>query len=350
GLGIFNRREARLFMPILGLALAMGVILHQTPLDRSLLKIQNAIAQDNYARSLQLCERYYEKYHPAQDELKEENTAALRFTLAACLKLSLMQQGKLCSRFLDYGAFYEMNLMYPADLPFRYTCAWPYIKTYDALRLYAPQVPFIFAYTEKVGYQNRLMSPMLAAECGTQQIRLEQITERYVKSTLYGQRVSVPACVGDEDGARPVPVSSPELVRGGTTLDEWVRIYGARRMEEGAVLERGLLDYYTLLLLLDKDLGAMPAVVKAYAAAGAPVLPVYVQEALCIWCMEQGENPQTILRRDFDGFHINIDNFERVDEVYRARYLVQNGQESFAELTRKYASTYTYHYLFGKMM
>ncbi|MDE5762170.1 MAG: hypothetical protein K2H68_01485, partial [Bacteroidales bacterium] len=303
GLGVFDRHEARLFMPFLGLALAMGVILHQTPLERTLLKAQNAIAQGNYARSLQLCERYYEKYHPAQDELKEENTAALRFTLAACLKLSLLQKGELCSRFLDYSNYYEMNLMYPADLPFRYTCAWPYIKTYDALRLYAPQVPFIFAYTEKVGYQNRLMLPMLAAECGTQQIRLAKITERYVRRTLHGK---MPDCSSDSvDGARPVPVSSPELVRGGTTLDEWVRIYGARRMEEGAVLERGLLDYYTLLLLLDKDLGAMPAVVKAYAACGAPSLPVYVQEALCIWCMEQGENPQTILRRDFDGFHIN---------------------------------------------
>ncbi len=115
-------------------------------------------------------------------------------------------------------------------------------------------------------------------------------------------------------------------------------------------MERNLLDYYTLLLLLDKDLGALPAVVSAYASIGAPVLPVYVQEALCIWCMEQGENPQAILRHDFDGYHINIDNFERVDAVYRARFLVQNGRESFAEITRKYATTYTYHYLFGKMM
>ena len=282
--------------------------------------------------------------------MKDEKSTADRFLLAACLKLSLLGQDELCNRFLDYSNYYEMNLMYPAALPFSYAGAWPYVKTYDALRLYAPQVPFIFAYTEKVGYQNRLAAPLLAAEYGTQQIRLAKITERYVKNTLYGQRVSAPACVGAEDGARPVPVSSPELVRGGTTLDEWVRIYGARRMEEGAVLERELLDYYTLLLLLDKDLGAMPAVVKAYAAAGASVLPVYVQEALCIWCMEQGENPQIILRRDFDGFHINIDNFERVDAVYRARYLVQNGRESFADLTRQYASTYTYHYLFGKMM
>lgn len=350
GLGIFGRHEARLFLPFLGLALAMSFLSLQTPLERTLLKAQNAIAQDNYTRSLQLCARYYEKYHPTQDEMKDEKSTADRFLLAACLKLSLLRQDELCNRFLDYSNYYEMNLMYPAALPFSYAGAWPYVKTYDALRLYAPQVPFIFAYTEKVGYQNRLAAPLLAAEYGTQQIRLAKITERYVKNTLYGQRVSAPACVGAEDGARPVPVSSPELVRGGTTLDEWVRIYGARRMEEGAVLERELLDYYTLLLLLDKDLGAMPAVVKAYAAAGASVLPVYVQEALCIWCMEQGENPQIILRRDFDGFHINIDNFERVDAVYRARYLVQNGRESFADLTRQYASTYTYHYLFGKMM
>lgn len=353
GLGIFGRHEARLFMPFLGMALAMSFLSLQTSLDRTLLKAQNAIEANNYARSLQLCERYYEKYHPAQDEMKDENIAASRFTLAACLKLSLLQQGELCSRFLDYTNYYEMNLMYPADLPFRYTCAWPYIKTYDALRLYAPQVPFIFAYTEKVGYQNRLAEPLLAAEYGTQQIRLAKITRRYIKSTLYGQRVSVPACVGVEDGARPLPLSSPDLVRGGASPDEWVRVYVARyKVADSALcgLNRPLLDYYTLLLLLDKDLGAMPDIVKTYAACGAPVLPVYVQEALCIWCMEQGENPQAILRHDFDGYHINIDNFERVDAVYRARYMVQNGQESFADLTRKYASTYTYHYLFGKMM
>lgn len=350
-LGIFKRHEARLFMPLLGIVFAMGFITLQTPIDRTLLKAQNAMARDNYARSLQLCERYYEKYHPAQEALRDEKQAAARFTLAACLKLSLLRQGELCNRFLDYTNYYEMNLMYPADLPFRYTCAWPYIKTYDALRLYAPQVPFIFAYTEKTGYQNRLAQPLLAAEYGTQQIRLTQITERYVRNTLYGQFLPSFSCEeAGADGTRPLPLTSPDLRRGAATPDGWVRLYGARAMEKGAPIERNLLDYYTLLLLLDKDLGALPAVVRAYASIGAPVLPVYVQEALCIWCMERGENPQAILRHDFDGYHINIDNFERVDAVYRARFMVQNGRESFAEITRKYATTYTYHYLFGKMM
>lgn len=356
-LGIFGCRKGYLLLPVLAVGMAACTPLRQTPLERTLLKAQNAVAGGNYARSLQLCDRYYEKYHPAQEELADDRQAAERFALAACLKLSLLHEGRLVSRFLDYTDYYEMNLMYPAAFPFPYACAWLYGKTYDALEIYAPQVPFLFAYTEKAGYQNRLLEPLLRAEYGTQQTRLAEITERYVRSTLYGR-----LAVGDEvfgggvpadsvDGARPVPLASPELTKGASSLDGWVRIYGARCMSDtGVSANRNLLDYYALLMLLDKNLEALPALVKAYAACRVPVLPVYVQEALCVQAIERGENPQEILQHDFDGYHIHIDHFERVDAVYRARFMLQRGQGSFADLTRQYATTYTYHYLFGKML
>lgn len=226
------------------------------------------------------------------------------------------------------------------------------------------------------------------------------------------------------DGSRPVPLSDSTLQPAGGFIDQWVkagfeqRVFGGNlhfgrsqgtvngqasvngqrhgnisieRYVNGSLRpryekltasthlrlpqNRAILDYYSLMILMEKKLELMPYLLQIYNDMGVKVLPRYLQEA---WCLYLGYpsriDREQLLSKQYYDFHINSETVNVIDDVYRAYADLRSSlaagssapvglagssgpgdsqgtssvEQQFQELTRRYSSTYVYHFLFGK--
>lgn len=325
------------------------------PLQQTTAKVENAVSQGDYAKSLRLCDRYFQKFgilkkHPS------EKTLEGRYRLASYLRLSLLMEGELNNRFLDYSNLHEMGLMYPAPLPFIGGYDYSYIQVYDNLGLFAPAVPQIRSNMELFGIQNRFIEPLIRAQIGTAQVRLMQTTFYYAKKSLYTRpfylaaRDTVKAMLAQGiDGSRPASLQDSCLHPGGYFIDQWVAGEVEYRLLQGdSVFSAPMVDYYAFLNLLDKRLDKLELLLRLYRLAEVKTLPRYMQEAVCLQeGFPQKTSLQQLLENRYQGYRINTGAAADVQNVAVALDQLRLRRISFEEVTRRYNSTYTYHYLFG---
>lgn len=318
-------------------------------------RVENAVTKGNYARSLKLCDRYFQKFgvpkkHPGEKKLQQ------RYRLASYLRLSLLMEGELNNRFLDYSNLHEMNLMYPAPLPFVGPYDYSYIKVYENLGLFAPAVPQIRSNIERYGLQNRFVEPLIHAQVATGQTRLLQTTFYYARKSLFcrkfykNNRDAVKALEAQNiEGTRPVGLNDPSLHEGGYFIDQWVQSEVEYKLSNGdSVLNLPLLDYYAFLNLMEKRIDKVDLLLRLYRLAGIKTLPRYVQEALCLHAgYPHSITRQQLLTQTFHGYHLSENAAANVLNVYEAYRQLQRQTISFETVTNRYNSTYTYHYLFS---
>ncbi|MCM1530740.1 MAG: hypothetical protein NC048_01655 [Bacteroides sp.] len=340
---------ASAFTCLLVFVCAHSPLLHMTT------RVENAVVRGDYAKSLKLCDRYFQKFgvlkkHPG------EKTLTGRYRLASYLRLSLLMEGELNNRFLDYSDLHEMGLMYPAPLPFIGPYDYSYIKTYDNLGLFAPNVPQIRSNMELFGIQNRFIEPLIRAQVGTAQVRLMQTTFYYAKKSFYcrpfylANRDTVSAMLArGTDGSRPVNLDDPALHKAGGFIDQWVMSEAEHRLSQGdSVFSPQMVDYYAFLNLMEKRIDRIDLLLRLYRLAEIKNLPRYMQEAVCIKeGYPQQIFKQRLLENDYQGYRIGAGAAADVQSVTLALEQLRQRGIAFEEVTRRYNATYTYHYLFG---
>lgn len=338
-----------------GVTCVLVFVCARSPLLQTITKVENAVIKGDYAKSLRLCDRYFQKFgvlkkHPSEKVLEG------RYRLASYLRLSLLTEGELNNRFLDYSNLHEMGLMYPAPLPFIGGYDYSYIQVYDKLGLWAPAVPQIRSNMELFGIQNRFIEPLIRAQIGTAQVRLMQTTFYYAKKSLYTRpfyraaRDTVQTMLAQGiDGSRPASLQDSCLHQGGYFIDQWVASEVEYRLSQGdSVFSAPMVDYYAFLNLMDKRLDRIGLLLRLYRLAEVKTLPRYMQEAVCLQAgFPQKTSPQQLLENRYQGYRISTGAAADVQSVVSALDQLRQRRISFEEVTRKYNSTYTYHYLFG---
>lgn len=318
-------------------------------------KVENAVTKGDYAKSLKICDRYFQKYGILKQHPRE-STLRRRYRIASYLRLSLLMEGELNNRFLDYSDLHEMNLMYPAPLPFIGAYDYSYIKTYENLELFGPAIPQILSNIELFGIQNRFVEPLIHAQVGASQIRLLQTVFYYARKSLYCNKFykeyKDTAYTIDKqglDGTRPVALDDPSLHEGGGFIDQWVRNEVEYRLRAGdSLLSPPLLDYYTFLMLMEKRIEKTELLLRLYRMADAKTLPRYLQEFLCIYAGYPLKiSKQDLLKREYHGYRPSLNAATNVLNVFESYRHLQQRRGSFEETTQRYGSTYTYHYLFN---
>ena len=240
-----------------------------------------------------------------------------------------------------------MGGMGGSDCPYMNECAYPYVLLQDCLGVYAPQVPFILSHFEKEGWQNRFVEPLLRAELHTGQGRLLQKSLRYASRTLAHRKMALEMPCAVEDGSRPVPLQSASLVRGGNHLDGWVKLYAEGFPGKPAEFSVPLLEYYTLLCLLDKRLDRVEFLTEQASQLGCKTLPAYMQEAVCFMRNYPSSlSRKQMLETPYMGYHLNLNVLEDVETVYRAWALYHIGKMDFMEASRLYRHTFTFRFYF----
>lgn len=338
-----------------GITCLLVFVCAYNPLRHTITKVENAVVRGHYAQSLKLCDRYFQKFGTLQQH-SSDKTLEGRYRLASYLKLSLLMEGELNNRFLDYSGLQEMGLMYPSPLPFVGPYDYSYIKVYDNLGLFAPAVPQIRSNMELFGIQNRFIEPLIRAQVATALVRLMQTTFYYAKKSLYtrpfylANRDTVNAMLAKGiDGSRPVDLQDPDLHRAGNFIDQWVKSEVEYKLSKGdSILSVPMVDYYAFLTLIDKQLDNLELLLRLYRLAEVKTLPRYMQEAVCLKeGYPQKISRQELLENRYQGYPINTDVAADVQNVSAALNQLKQHNIAFEEVTRRYISTYTYHYLFG---
>lgn len=466
----------------IGLGCVMIFVLARNPLQRTLIKTQNAVVQGDYTQSLKLCKSYFDKVPlPSGKRQMDKEYMENRNLLASYFKLSLLMKGKLDNLFLEYASLPEMAEMFPVPQPNVGVYDYSYIKIYEELGLAEPAVPQILSNMELYGLQNRFMKPLLWAQKTSGRYELMETTLYYARKTLYSRALyleqkddidflvqeyrraekeqrengfykaqaeqmenserpmpeNVPGKSGEDslnasdtkelhasladsstlkneneqkadssrnfaraamqsDGNRTIVLSDSSLQPGSSAtgfIDYWVKYSFEQQVFGGTLLfgakpgsirverfmpgdskpyyetlrpsncirlprNRALLDYYSLIVLLEKRIELMPYLMQLYHDMGIKVLPGYLQEA---WCLYSGYphsiSATQLLSDKYYDFHINTETLSIIDRTYRAYEDWRNGgakpkaaagaeEASLTEEVRKMTGSYTYHYLF----
>ena len=109
-----------------------------------------------------------------------------------------------------------------------------------------------------------------------------------------------------------------------------------------------MVDYYAFLNLMEKHLDKLNLLLRLYRLAEVKTLPRYMQEAVCLQAgFPQKITTRQLLENRYQGYRIHTGAAADVQSVVAALDQLRQRRISFEEVTRKYNSTYTYHYLFG---
>lgn len=320
---------------------------HHNSLERNLLQVRQAACVGNYERCFAISDKVCRERASVPLDEEKEAVRVQRVEMTAWLKLSLLQTGRLNNMFLDYDGVPLMDGMFASGFPYEEACAYPYVLLQDCLGVYAPQVPFILSYFEKKGWQNRFVEPLLRAELHTGQGRLLQKSLRYASRTLAFASCDTYGAAPVVDGSRPVPLQSACLVRGSNHLDGWVKLYAEGFPGKPAEFSVPLLEYYTLLCLLEKRLDRVDFLAEQGARLGCKTLPAYMQEAVCFMRNYPSSLPRKqMLETPYMGYYLSLNVLEEVEEVYRAWALYHNGKMNFLEASRLYRNTFSFRLYF----
>lgn len=206
-----------------------------------------------------------------------------------------------------------------------------------------------------------------------------------VDSAVSGQGRNFARAALANDGSRPDRQLSSgaefDFMAGNDFIDEWVRkefekrVFGGTlvftpgsdlikvEIEAGAGMKpfyerlnassclrlpqnRAILDYYSLLILLDKKLSLMPYLMQLYNDMGVKVLPRYLQEAWCLYLGYPVEMKRSdLLSRQYYDFHINVETVDKIDQVSALCEQVRNGSLDRKDIGRDLAGSYVYYFL-----
>lgn len=128
------------------------------------------------------------------------------------------------------------------------------------------------------------------------------------------------------------------LCEGGGFIDGWVE-----KAYPKYTKNKNLLNYYTLLALLQKRIEEVPALTKRYKELGYYRLPTYLQEAILLY-LGPSQN------RNLSGFLLDESVVKRFNLMLRDLELMQRRTISPEVFTEHYAHTYFYHFLFGQFI
>ena len=346
---------------VMGLALTLTACL--SPEEKCLNTMREAVYADDFAKGLATADAFYRK-HAVETKHPSEQAMALRWEISAYTRLCLLMTGELNRRFLAYYPVREMGVLFPAPLPFVNRHCYAYARLYYEMGLYGPALPIVLWHVEDLGWNQAVVNLLFGIYTNTNQTRVAQTYLQALQQDAKTRRWSQPwiapvtalaeNAASAPDGTRTQPLS-PAFLAGPqadeTFIDGYVK---AVFRYETALSDTTrpnpyLTDYYTLLCLLEKDLGQVPVLLDVYRRQGRPI-PDYLQEATLIYT-SYADNAARLEAAGLtrEALQLSPDMEQRVVKVFQDFEMVKIGALPFDVMTRRHAATYTYHFLFGQI-
>lgn len=279
------------------------------------------------------------------------DTAAERAEMATTLKWALLTGGRLNEDFLAYGAIPEMGLMLPIAFPASDNIAKPYSCLTMACGLYVPALSTMICATDRNGLD--LFSTRLLTEICLKTGRLS-LARRYISYLPENERSDRYHKLSQGRQALWAWDSLPYLLTPEPrSTDAWVeRFYPLDSAEKAAFdlnpsQARYLLDYYTLLQLLQKRLDRLPGIVETYRDLGATRLPTYVQEALLLSMnyLNGGIPKDELLQWRSGDLRIEPDVIARFEQWFFDFNRLRNGVDNWNEIRRHHGASYVFYFI-----
>ena len=161
----------------------------RNPLDRALVKAQNAVVRADYPEAQAACQKFYNQSRLETGLLKpryEKNTEQRKMVaLELYSKLALLGQGQLPEASLDS----LVQLPYASDSLRISARDYAYIKIYNLAGQPAEVYRLVLDDARKYGLQNRFMEPMVWACSATGKQEMLQEVLYYAKKTLYSKQL-----------------------------------------------------------------------------------------------------------------------------------------------------------------
>ncbi len=364
-------------------AIGLAVMACQSPEERCLDTVREAVYAGDFAKGLAAADRFYEK-HAVEAEHPSEEAMALRWEISAYTRLCLLMTNNLNRRFLAYYPVQEMGVLFPSPLPFVNRHCYAYARLYYEMGLYGPALPIVLWQAEDEGWNKAGVDLLFGIYTKTHQYRAAQTYLRTLEHDAdtrawcrdWHERVTAGAGEANAgrarhdtvDGTRTRPLTDEWLT--GPRVDEgfidgYVKAFFRYNMtqatkaqddgqggvisDESPVRNPYLTDYYTLLCLLEKDLGQVPALLDIYRRQRRP-LPDYLQEAALIYTSD-AQKAETLEAAGLtrEALALSPAMEQRVAKVFQDFAMLKAGALPFDVMTRRHAATYTYHFLFGQI-
>lgn len=346
------------------IAICMGFVLFlfsQDPEKRALIRVENAVETGNYARSLSICQSYFgtEKAYDGIFARKKKDSL-IRAKMSVYCKVSQIMEGRLNQDFLSscqrYGFMMGNGLFPEPDAGLR-PDDYAYTAFCQAAGLDQATLTLALSGIGNAGLQNRYMDPLLSSSLQMQQYDLFRNMLYYARKTLskntlyhYYRGVSKNLLLSQQsDSALVLRADNPDVLIGSGFIDDWVRdafesqVFGGRlffnkgRIYVDRLSLRGhasrrlltirqdiqkpsntaLLEYYTYLTLMERNLDLVPYLLKAYRLAGFEAAPRYLQEALCIYLGYPVKiSDEVLLENRFFEFSVDSETVADVRAAY----------------------------------
>lgn len=379
-----NRKRTAAFPMRLWLFVAIGVAVSacQSPEERCLDTIREAVYQGDFESGLATADKFYEK-HAVETEHPSEQAMALRWEISAYTRLCLLMTDNLNRRFLAYYPVREMGVMLPAPLPFVDRHCYAYARLYYEMGLYGPALPIVLWNAEDKGWQRETVDLLFGIYTHTCQYRAAQTyllafensrdTRSWAKAWKTAVTDGYARTQDSADGTRTRPLTDEWLA--GPQADEgfvdgYVKAVFRQALAQATASDSAtrdidtkpqgtdavqalpnpyLTDYYTLLCLLEKDLAQIPTLLDLYLRQGR-TLPDYLQEATLIYALDAPHTEALEaagLTRE--ALRLSPAMEQRVAKVFQDFEMLKAGALPFDVMTRRHAATYTYHFLFGQI-
>ena len=347
------------------------VVFHHNGIKSSYVGISNACTTGSYAKALEIGTRFFEK-NPQAEENASEAELNMRASMSAYTRLALIMQGKLNTDFFKFRQVEEMQGMFNGLLPHTLSSDFAYARLYYEIELYGSAIPLMVYTLDHYGYEQRVFRLLIPIETATYQRSLldkhlplmkrsmgnRKFAKDWEKINLESIRMGIP------NGQQPVGMGL-KLNPSHTAIDHLVcqkvekRLFGtdilasswnsdrhttiAKTINQNRPLNMPVLEYYSMVCLLNGKIELIPALASCYSQMEAVSLPAYLQEAALInsGLLEKHESSSELLDEDYMGFRFDPQIVERCIET--ARYLEENGNSPQAD--QLYGHTYTYYYL-----
>lgn len=338
-------------------ALGLAVTACQSPEERCLDTVREAVYTGDFAKGLAAADRFYEK-HAVEKEHPSEKAMALRWEISAYTRLCLLMTDNLNRRFLTYYPVREMGVLF--QNPLLMTNLYCYARLFYEMELYGPASLFILWQTEMKEWDEANIDLLLNIYARTHQWRTLQTylyalknnpeTKKWTKNWERKWHDLEPLAKQETwDGTWFLPLSDKYLIGladNTAYLDSYVKgvfqhtLKNDRNGQDILALNKYLTEYYTLLCLWEKNLSEVPTLLKVYTVQHRP-LPDYLQEAALIVKKRYNEDA-------LDTLNLSPAIKQRVENVLQDYECFKTGTLSLDDMRRRHAATYTYHLLLGE--
>lgn len=350
-------------------AIGLAVTACQSPEERCLDTVREAVYAGDFAKGLAAADRFYEK-HAVEKKHPSEAAMALRWEISAYTRLCLLMTDNLNRRFLAYYPVREMGVLFPSPLPFVNRHCYAYARLYYEMGLYGPALPIVLWQAEDIGWRRETMDLLLGIYTHTCQYRAAQTylqafeNTRTTRSWAKPWRAAIETGMAADtlDGTRIRPLTDEWLA--GPRADEgfidgYAKAFFRHALAQTATVSGTdtaqalpnpyLTDYCTLLCLLGKDLEQVPTLLNLYLQQGRAI-PDYLQEATLIYASNEAW-ARALERAGLtrEALQLSPAMEQRVAKVFQDFEMLKLGALPFNAMTQRHAATYTYHFLFGQI-